>query len=379
MLAALALAWRPPSRSAQSLRAVRRQGHPRRGPAAHRGRHGLQLPADQGRRDASTTRRRAQALRALYATGFFQDVRLEVEDDVLVVFVQERPAIAQIDFAGMKEFEHGHGASKALSEIGIAEGAHLRPLGARARRAGAQAPVPVARHVRAPRCRPRSRRWSATASASTSRSPKASRRRSAASTSSAPRRSREKRAARASSCCARPAGSPGTPRTTSTRARSSSADLETLRSLLPEPRLPRVQHRVDPGVDHARQAGHLHHGQHHRGREVHGVGRAARRADCSVPREELREAGAAQARRRVLAREARRERPRRSPTASATTATRSPTSTPSRTSTRRSARVAFTIVVDPGRRVYVRRIDIAGNAKTRDEVVRREMRQLEGA
>src|SRR5436190_7679840 len=45
------------------------------------------------------------ALRALFATGFFQDVRLEVENDVLVVFVQERPAIAQIDFVGMKEFE----------------------------------------------------------------------------------------------------------------------------------------------------------------------------------------------------------------------------------------------------------------------------------
>src|SRR5688572_33095732 len=31
------------------------------------------------------------ALRALYATGFFQDVRLEVENEVLVVFVRERP------------------------------------------------------------------------------------------------------------------------------------------------------------------------------------------------------------------------------------------------------------------------------------------------
>jgi outer membrane protein insertion porin family len=41
--------------------------------------------------------------------------------------------------------------------------------------------------------------------------------------------------------------------------------------------------------------------------------------------------------------------------------------------------VAFTIVIDPGRRVYVRRINIAGNTRTRDEVIRREMRQLEGA
>src|SRR3954453_19095739 len=62
-----------------------------------------------------------QALRALYATGFFQDVRLEVDKDVLVVFVQERPAIAQIDFVGMKEFEPDN-LRKALREIGMAEG-----------------------------------------------------------------------------------------------------------------------------------------------------------------------------------------------------------------------------------------------------------------
>jgi outer membrane protein insertion porin family len=62
-----------------------------------------------------------QALRALYATGFFQDVRLEAEGDVLVVFVQERPAIASIDFSGMKEFE-GENVKKALRELGMAEG-----------------------------------------------------------------------------------------------------------------------------------------------------------------------------------------------------------------------------------------------------------------
>src|SRR5690349_12799474 len=38
----------------------------------------------------------AQAIKALFATGFFKDVRLEQEGDVLVVILQERPAIAQI-------------------------------------------------------------------------------------------------------------------------------------------------------------------------------------------------------------------------------------------------------------------------------------------
>jgi outer membrane protein insertion porin family len=41
-------------------------------------------------------------------------------------------------------------------------------------------------------------------------------------------------------------------------------------------------------------------------------------------------------------------------------------------------KVAFTIFVDPGKRVYVRRVNVTGNTKTRDEVVRREIRQMEG-
>src|SRR5687768_9854027 len=61
------------------------------------------------------------ALRALYATGFFADVRLETENDVLVVFVLERPAIAQIDFSGIKEFEPEN-LRKVLRDLGMAEG-----------------------------------------------------------------------------------------------------------------------------------------------------------------------------------------------------------------------------------------------------------------
>jgi len=40
--------------------------------------------------------------------------------------------------------------------------------------------------------------------------------------------------------------------------------------------------------------------------------------------------------------------------------------------------VSFNFVVDPGQRVYIRRINITGNNKTRDEVIRREFRQVEG-
>jgi outer membrane protein insertion porin family len=45
---------------------------------------------------------------------------------------------------------------------------------------------------------------------------------------------------------------------------------------------------------------------------------------------------------------------------------------------RATSEVAFTLYVDPGRRTYVRRINVTGNTNTRDEVIRREMRQMEG-
>ncbi|MDD3674907.1 outer membrane protein assembly factor BamA [Thauera propionica] len=62
----------------------------------------------------------AEAIRALFATGFFSDVRIETEGDVIVVVVDERPAIAQIDFVGVKEFDKD--ALKAgLREVGLAE------------------------------------------------------------------------------------------------------------------------------------------------------------------------------------------------------------------------------------------------------------------
>lgn len=46
---------------------------------------------------------------------------------------------------------------------------------------------------------------------------------------------------------------------------------------------------------------------------------------------------------------------------------------------REQGTVAFTFFIDPGQRVYVRRVNFTGNLATNDEVLRREMRQLEGA
>ncbi|HEV7912773.1 MAG TPA: POTRA domain-containing protein, partial [Albitalea sp.] len=44
----------------------------------------------------------AAALRALFATGLFKDVRLEVDEGVVIVIVEERPVISNIDFRGLK-------------------------------------------------------------------------------------------------------------------------------------------------------------------------------------------------------------------------------------------------------------------------------------
>ena len=77
------------------------------------------LPVKVG--ETLTDEKAAQAIKTLFATGFFRDVRIEVENDVMVVVVQERPAIAQIDFVGLKEFDK-EVILKALKEVGIAEG-----------------------------------------------------------------------------------------------------------------------------------------------------------------------------------------------------------------------------------------------------------------
>ena len=77
------------------------------------------LPVRVG--DTFNDEKAAAAIKALYATGFFKDVRIEVDGNVLVVMLEERPAIASVDFTGTKEFEKAQ-LIKSLKELGLGEG-----------------------------------------------------------------------------------------------------------------------------------------------------------------------------------------------------------------------------------------------------------------
>ena len=63
----------------------------------------------------------AAAIRALFALGLFKDVRLEANGNVLVVVVQERPTIADVDFAGAREFDKD-ALKKSMRDVGLADG-----------------------------------------------------------------------------------------------------------------------------------------------------------------------------------------------------------------------------------------------------------------
>ncbi len=76
------------------------------------------LPVKVG--DTVDQERATAAVKALYATGFFKDVRLEQDGDVLVVVVEERPAIAQISIAGSKDIDAKQ-LKEGLKQIGLAE------------------------------------------------------------------------------------------------------------------------------------------------------------------------------------------------------------------------------------------------------------------
>ncbi len=77
------------------------------------------LPVKPG--ETLTDKRSAEVIRALFKTGFFKDVRLERDGNVLVVVVSERPAIAELNFSGNKSIETD-ALKEGLKDVGLAEG-----------------------------------------------------------------------------------------------------------------------------------------------------------------------------------------------------------------------------------------------------------------
>lgn len=77
------------------------------------------LPVKVG--ETLTEERAQEAIRALFKTGFFSDVRLEQKGDALVVIVEERPSIDSIKISGTKDIDEDT-LKQSLKEVGLAEG-----------------------------------------------------------------------------------------------------------------------------------------------------------------------------------------------------------------------------------------------------------------
>jgi outer membrane protein insertion porin family len=330
------------------------------------------LPVRVG--ETMTPEKAQQALRALYATGFFADVRLEAESGMLVVFVQERPAIAQIDFSGMKEFEP-EGVRKVLREQGLAEGRIFD------RSVLGMAEQELKRQYLA--------RGLYAADVQTTVTP-LERNRVGINIAVTEGEVAKIRGINIVGAEAFPESellglltlrTPGwlTWYTKHDRyARDKlAADLETLRSHYQNRGfldfvIESTQVSITPDRRDIYITVNVNEGERYTVSEVRLSGQML------VPREELEklvqlQAGDVFSREKLAAStKAIADRLGNDGYAFANA-----NAIPEVDKEKRS--VAFNVVIDPGRRVYVRRIDVAGNTKTRDEVIRREMRQFEGA
>jgi outer membrane protein insertion porin family len=71
--------------------------------------------------DTMTEDKSTEAIKSLYRTGFFKDVRIEADQNILLITVQERPSIADIQFSGNKAFQSDK-LKEGMKGIGLAEG-----------------------------------------------------------------------------------------------------------------------------------------------------------------------------------------------------------------------------------------------------------------
>lgn len=79
----------------------------------------VSLPVQVG--DVYNDEKGTTSIRSLFALGLFKDVRIEVDGDVLIIVVEERPTIAEVEFAGTKEFDKDV-LKRALRDVGLADG-----------------------------------------------------------------------------------------------------------------------------------------------------------------------------------------------------------------------------------------------------------------
>ncbi len=79
----------------------------------------ISLPFQVG--DTYNDDKAAAAIRSLFGLGLFKDVRIDVQGSVVVVIVEERATIADVSFTGTKEFDK-EVLLKSLREVGLAEG-----------------------------------------------------------------------------------------------------------------------------------------------------------------------------------------------------------------------------------------------------------------
>jgi len=330
------------------------------------------LPVKVG--ETLTAEKAQQALRALFATGFFKDVRLEAENDVLVVLVEERPAIAQVDFSGVSEFPVDT-LRRALRDLGLGEGRIFDRA--------------VLENAEQELKRQYLSRGKYAAEVQTTVTP-LERNRVAINFAVSEGEVAKIRAIKIVGAHAFAQGdlldlfvlrTPGwltwyTKHDQYSRQRLS-ADLEALRSYYLDRgyldfNVESTQVSITPDRKDIYITVNVNEGVKYTVSEVRIGGQTL------VPKEELEKLlrikpGDVFSRQRLVeSQKAIADRLGNDGYAFANANAVPEVNREQRT-------VAFTLLVDPGRRVYVRRINVVGNSKTRDEVVRREMRQLEGA
>lgn len=329
------------------------------------------LPVRVG--DTLTDQKASSAIRALFATGFFKDVRLEVENGVLIVVVEERPAIDQITFTGQKEFSKDV-LKAALKDIGLSEGRILdRALLERAEQELKAQYLSRGKYA---------------AQVSTTVTP-LERNRVAIQfgiVEGGVAKIREinfvgnvafkEKTLRNLFVLRTPGVLTWYSKNDQYSRQKLEADLETLRSFylnegFLEFTIDSTQVSISPDKKDIFLTINLTEGRRYKVSDIRFAG------NLIVPEKELRKrlklAPGDQFSRERLTESTKLMADRMGDDGYAF-ANINPVPEPNR----ETGEVAFTLYVDPGRRVYVRRINISGNSTTRDEVIRRELRQLEG-